>query len=72
MSTMLRPDLMQMIRRRLPQPLQVIEMHTDATTLHYQCGSKRWQIAKQDLRATATRPGAAFNLEIETALNHLA
>jgi hypothetical protein len=70
---MLRPDLMQMIRRRLPQqPLPVIEMHTDATTLHYQCGSKRWQIAKQDLRATATRPGAAFNLEIETALKHLA
>jgi hypothetical protein len=54
MSTMLRPDLMQMIRRRLPQPLPVIEMHTDATTLHYQCGSKHWQIAKQDLRATAT------------------
>jgi hypothetical protein len=72
MSTLLRPDLMQMIRRRLPQPLPVIEMHTDATTLHYQCGSKHWQIPKEAIRATATRPGAAFDLEIETALKHLA
>jgi hypothetical protein len=71
MSTLLRPDLNQMIRRRLHQPVPVIEMHTDATTLHYTSGSKRWQIPNDDLRAIATRPGAAYELEIETALKHI-
>jgi hypothetical protein len=70
MSTLLRPDLNQMIRRRLPQPVPAIEMHTDATTLHYTCGGSRWQISKDDLRA-ATQPGAAFDLEIQTALHTL-